>query len=129
MTKALNDGPEDEARQRRDQKANPEIAGRRKAEPCQHSADHEEITMGDIDDVEQAENNRKPERDESNDQPPDQPVHRQQKNSILHDQPQSGAMAKNPDLPHSWAKIAPKNRPKTSILRRDGEREMAHNPT
>src|ERR1700730_13315736 len=93
---ALNDGPDDESDQRRDNKADPEIAGRRQAEPCQHGADHEEVAMGDIDDVQQTENNRKPERDERDDQSPDQPVHRQQKYRIPHDQPPTMAIAQIP---------------------------------
>ena len=75
---ALNDGTKNESDQRRDQKADPEIAGHRQAEPCQHGTDHEEVAMGDVDDVEQTENDGKTERDERNDQAPDQPIHRQQ---------------------------------------------------
>jgi hypothetical protein len=41
----------------------PEIAGQLQREPSQHGANHEEIAVRDVDDVEQAENNRKAEGD------------------------------------------------------------------
>src|SRR5271154_4164655 len=90
---ALNDGSKNEPDDGRDNEADPEIAGRRKAEPCQHGADHEEIAVGDIDNVEQTENDRQPERDERNDQPPYQTVHRQQKYRIPHERPPTGTKA------------------------------------
>src|SRR5882724_3302441 len=88
----LYDGSDNKPDQRRNNETDPEIAGRREAKPRQHSANHEEVAMSDIDDVEQTEDNRKPKRDERNDQPPDQPVHRQQKYRIPHGQPRSMAI-------------------------------------
>ena len=71
---ALDQRAEDEADQRRDDKAEPEVSGRLQREPGEHGADHEEVAVRDIDDVEQAENDREAERDQGDDQPPDQPV-------------------------------------------------------
>ena len=75
---ALDQRAEQEADQRRDDETEPEIAGRLQREPGQHGADHEEVAMRDIDDVEKAEDDDKAERDQRDDQAPDQPVQRQQ---------------------------------------------------
>ena len=45
--------------------------------PGQHGADHEEVAVRDVDDVEQAENDGEAERDERDDQAPDQAVQSQ----------------------------------------------------
>src|SRR5947209_14908975 len=85
---ALNDGTDDEADQRRDNETDPEIPGHRQAEPRQHGADHEEVAVRNVDDIEKTEDHRKAERDQRNDQPPDQPVHRQQEDRVSHNRPQ-----------------------------------------
>ena len=65
--------------QRRDDERQPEVAGRLQRRPCQHGADHEEVAVRQIDDVEQPEDNGEAECDEGDDQAPDQAVHREQK--------------------------------------------------
>src|SRR6185436_9578945 len=70
----LDQGAEDQTDQRNEDEADPEVSRRLKRGPGQHGADHEEIAVGDVDDVEQAENDRKTERDERDDQAPDQAV-------------------------------------------------------
>src|SRR5205823_5468146 len=47
-------------------------------------ADHEEVAVRQVDDVEQAEDDGKAERDQRDDQPPDQPVHGQQEELVHH---------------------------------------------
>ena len=74
-------------------KPEPEISGRLQREPRQHGADHEEVAVRNVDDVEQAENDRKAERDQRDDQPPDQAVHRKQQQRIHHDATRSDARA------------------------------------
>ena len=63
-------------------KREPEIAGRLQRGPGQHGADHEEVAVREIDDVEQAEDDGEAKRDERDDQAPDQAVHRKQQQLI-----------------------------------------------
>ena len=45
---------------------------------------HEEVAVGDVDDVEQAEDDRKAESNEGNDQSPHQPVHCKREDEFVH---------------------------------------------
>jgi hypothetical protein len=54
--RVFDNGPERETDDRHDQKGQPIIARRFRDEPTEHGADHEEVAMRDIDDVEQTEN-------------------------------------------------------------------------
>ena len=47
-------------------------------------AQHEEVAMGNVDDVEQAKDDRKPKRDEGHDQPPNKSVHGKREDELTH---------------------------------------------
>ena len=81
---SLDQRAENESDQGRDDKSEPEVSGRFQREPGDDRADHEEVAVRDIDDVEQAENDGEAESDEGDDQPPYQPVQCEQKQRIHH---------------------------------------------
>jgi hypothetical protein len=81
-----NDQPLDhqahgEAKQRHQDERDPET-GRSGDDECEHGADHKEVAMGDIDDVEQAEDDGKAKSDQSDDQPPNQPINCQRDDQV-----------------------------------------------
>src|SRR6185437_3315528 len=82
--RALDERAQDEAEERRGDEAEPEVPGVFECKPGNHGADHEEIAVGDVDDIEQSKNNRQAERDQRDDQPPDQPVQGKQQQRIHH---------------------------------------------
>ena len=74
---ALDQRAEEKADERCGEKGEPEVSGHLRRRPGDHGAHHEEVAVRDVDDVEQAEDDREAERDERDDEAPDQAVHRQ----------------------------------------------------
>src|SRR5216117_4606614 len=70
-----------------------EASGLHEHRPGQHGADHEEVAVRDIDDVEQAEDDRQAQRDQRDDQTPNEAVDREDKNHLEQLRVSSGGCA------------------------------------
>ena len=82
----LDHGADQEADKRHDGERKPERAGLlRQQRQASHGPQHEEVAVGDVDDVEQPEDDRKAERDQGDDQSPDQSVDGQRDDDIGHE--------------------------------------------